>query len=256
MRRIAAVCLLSMLALAGASADPDFSAMLRMVDGLVSFTDTDFSAKYKIEQSKPGEGSSVTNAVMIRRDKDEKYLILILDPPADKGKGYLKIGSNMWIYDPVARRFDFTSSKERFQNSNARNSDFTRSTYSSDYDIVSTKQEQLGKFLCWVFELKANNDGVTFPRCKIWVSEDKLVRKTEDYSLSGQLMRTRAVPSYQKIGDQRYVPNSLYIIDNLRGKTINGKFQNEQTVITITEPSLGKQPDSIFTQAYLEKVSK
>ena len=255
MRKIAVLLIMSTIALSGAVAAPDFRAMLKAVDSLVSFTDTDFSAQYKIEQSKPGEGTSVTDAVIIRRDKDEKYLILILDPPADKGKGYLKIGSNMWLYDPMARRFDFTSSKERFQNSNARNSDFTSSSYSTDYDIVTTKQEQLGKFQCWVLELKANNDGPSFPRCKIWVSEDKLVRKTEDYSLSGQLMRTRAVPSYQQVGE-RFVPNSLYIIDNLRGKTINGKFQNETTKITITQPSLGKQQDSIYSQAYLEKVSK
>ncbi len=255
MKKAAIALLASLIALCGVSADPNFKAMLKAVDGLVSFTDTDFSAQYKIEQSKPGEGASVTTAVIVRRDKDEKYLILILDPPADKGKGYLKIGPSMWLYDPIARRFDFTSSKERFQNSNARNSDFTRSTYSTDYDIISTNQEQLGKFLCWVFDLKANNDGPSFPRCKIWVSEDNLVRKTEDYSLSGQLMRTRAVPSYQQVG-ARFVPNSLFIIDNLRGKTINGKFQNEQTKITITQPSLGKQQDSIFSQAYLEKVSR
>jgi hypothetical protein len=255
MKRVAAVILVSLLAVVGAFADPDFKGMLKTVDSLVSFPDTDFSAEYKIEQFKPGQGASVTNAVIFRRDKDEKYLILILDPPADKGKGYLKIGPNMWLYDPVARRFDFTSSKERFQNSNARNSDFTRSTYASDYDIASAKQEQLGKFLCWVLDLKANNDDVSFPRSKIWVSDDNLVRKTEDYSLSGQLMRTRAVPSYQKIGE-RYVPIMLLIVDNLRGKAIEGKFQNETTKITISKPSLSKLPDSIYTQAYLEKVSK
>jgi outer membrane lipoprotein-sorting protein len=255
MNRLAVTFVMLTVALGTAFADPNFKAMLKTVDGLVSFLDTDFSAEYKIEQFKPGEGTSVTNAVIFRRDKDEKYLILILDPPAEKGKGYLKIGQSMWLYDPQSRRFDFTSSKERFQNSNARNSDFTRSTYSIDYDIVSTKQEQLGKFNCWVFDLKANNDEVSFPRCKIWVSEDNLVRKTEDYSLSGQLLRTRAVPSYQKIGE-RYVPVMLLIVDNLRGKTIGGKLQNETTRISITKPSLSKLPDSIYTQAYLEKVSK
>jgi len=255
MNKFVAVFLLATIASTAAFADPDFKAMLKTVDSLVSFLDTDFSAAYKIEQFKPGEGTSVTNAVIFRRDKDEKYLILILDPPSEKGKGYLKIGQSMWLYDPQSRRFDFTSSKERFQNSNARNSDFTRSTYSLDYDIVSTKQEQLGKFACWVLDLKANNDEVSFPRCKIWVSEDNLVRKTEDYSLSGQLMRTRAVPSYQKI-EERYVPVMLLIVDNLRGKTIGGKLQNETTRISITKPSLSKLQDSIYTQAYLEKVSK
>jgi hypothetical protein len=255
MKRLAAMLAVSAIALCGAFADQDYQVMLKSVDSLVSFMDTDFSAEYKIEKFKPGEGTSVTNMVIFRRDKDEKYLILILDPPSDKGKGYLKIGPNMWLYDPEARRFDFTSSKERFQNSNARNSDFTRSTYASDYDLASATTEQLGKFRCSVLDLKANNDDVSFPRSKIWVSDDNLVRKIEDYSLSGQLMRTRAIPSYQKIGE-RYVPIMLLIIDDLRGKTIDGKFQNETTKITITKPSLTKLPDSIYTQSYLEKVSK
>ena len=48
----------------------------------------------------------------------------------------------------------------------------------------------------------------------------------------------------------------LLIVDNLRGKTIGGKLQNETTRISITKPSLSKLQDSIYTQAYLEKVSK
>jgi outer membrane lipoprotein-sorting protein len=255
MKRVFLYCLFVCAAAACAFADPDFEAMLKTVDGLVSFTDTDFSAEYKIEQNKPGESLSETDAVMFRRDKDEKYIILITAPAADKGKGYLKIGASMWLYDPEARRFNFTSSKDRFQNSNARNSDFTRSNYSGDYDFVSAKQEKLGKFNCWVLELKANNDGVSYPRTKLWVSEDNLVRKTEDYSLSGQIMRTTAVPTYQRVGD-RYVPVMMLIVDNLRGKNIGGKFQNETTKITISKPALTKMPDSIYTQAYLEKVSK
>lgn len=238
-----------------ASADPDFKAMLKTVDSLVSFTDTDFSAEYRIEQIKPGEGGSDKTAVMIRRDKDEKYIILITAPASDKGKGYLKIGASMWIYDPEARRFNFTSSKDRFENSNARNSDFTRSNYSGDYDFVSAKQEKLGKFNCWVLDLKANNNEVSYPVTRLWVSEDNLVRKTEDYSLSGQLMRTTAIPTYQKVGE-RFVPVMMLIVDNMRGKKIDGKFQNESTKLTISKPSLTKVPDSIFTQAYLEKVSK
>lgn len=255
-KRVLGVLGLAFFLFAGVFADPDFRQMLKTVDALVSFPDSDFSAEYAVEQNKPGIGASLTNVVIFRRDHDAKYLILIMDPPADKGKGYLKIGESMWLYDPVARRFNFTSSKERFQNSNARNSDFTRSNFAGDYDFVSAQREKLGKFDCWVLNLKANNDGVSFPITKIWVSSgDNLVRKTEDYSLSGQLMRTTAVPTYQKVGN-RFVPVMMLIVDNLRGKTINGKFENETTRITITKPSLSRLPDLVYTQAYLEKVSK
>ena len=90
---------------------------------------------------------------------------------------------------------------------------------------------------------------------KVWVDENNLVRKFEDYSLSGQLMRTTAIPKYRAL-EGRYVPVQIVIVDALAGRTINGKFRNERTIITVTKPSLSELPDMVFTQAYLERVSQ
>ncbi len=226
---------------------------LAQIDAQISFMDTDFSAEYTIVKDSPGEGQSVTVAAMFRRDNLNKYLILILQPDADKGKGYLKIDNNLWLWDPVARRYTVTSARDRFQNSSARNSDFTRSSMAVDYRITATSQAKLGKFDTTVLELTATADAVVFPLRKIWVSSgDNLVRKMEDYSLSKQLLRTTAIPSYQKVGT-RWVPVSMLIVDELRGKNVNGVFVKEKTQVTIAKPGLGKQPDLLFTQAYLEK---
>lgn len=229
--------------------------LLERVDALVSYTDRDFSGEYTITVNRPGEGASVTRAIIFRRDGEDRFLILILDPEVDRGKGYLKIGDNLWLYDPVSRRFNVTSARERFENSNARNSDFTSSTLAQDYRIVSQRPERLGAYNTTVYELEATNNSVTFPQMHIWVDEDNLVRKTEDYSLSGQLMRTTAIPTYQRI-DDRFVPVNIVIIDALRGRTINGTFQNERTIISVARPSFDDVPDLVFTQAYLERVSR
>jgi outer membrane lipoprotein-sorting protein len=236
-------------------AQTDARQLLKKVDSMASFPDSDFSSEYTFAENKPGEGVDYTDAVVFRRDSEDKYLILILAPDTDRGKGYLKIGDNLWFYDPIPRKYVFTSSKDRFRNSNARNSDFTRSTFASDYDVSNASQEKLGVFDCTVLQLKANNNEVTFPFVKLWISADSLVRKTEDYSLSGQLLRTLLIPTYQGIGD-RFVPRTIVIIDNLKGKTIDGKFVGDRTQITISKPSLAKLPDNLFTKAYLEKVSR
>ena len=194
-------------------------------------------------------------AAIFRRDKDQKFLILILSPDSDRGKGYLKIDDNFWLYDPISRAFSFTSTKERFQNSNARNSDFTQSSFASDYSVTGTRREKLGKFDCWVVDLKALSDTVTFAITKLWISDDNLVRKKEDYSLSGQILRTTAIPSYQEVGSH-YVPITMIILDNLQGRTVNGNFVNDRTVITIAKPSLERLPDALFSKAYLEKFAK
>lgn len=254
MKRILAAALCA-FAVARAFADPDFAAMLRTVDSLVTFTDSDFSAEYTVDQISAGGGKSSTVAAIFRRDKDQKFLVLILEPQTDRGKGYLKIDDNFWLYDPISRAFSFTSTKERFQNSNARNSDFTRSSFATDYSITGTSREKLGKFDCWVLDLKAVSDTVTFAVMKLWISDDNLVRKKEDYSLSGQILRTTAIPAYQQVG-AHFVPITMVILDNLQGRTINGAFVNDRSVITIAKPSLERLPDALFSKAYLEKFAK
>ena len=237
------------------AADSDIQARLKKIDSMITFSEGDFSAEYTIAQDKPGEGTSVSKAAVFRRDRVGTYLILMLEPADDKGKGYLKVGDSLWVYDPADRRFTFTSAKEQFRNSNARNSDFGRSNLSGNYEVRSVGRVTLGKFDCSVLDLYALNADVAFPHSRMWVTDDDLIRKTEDYSLSGQLMRIVATPTYQKIGNH-FSPVNILIVDQLRGKTIGGKFLNEKTQISIAKPSLSHQPDSLYSQAYLEKVSQ
>ena len=243
-------------ALAPLSAQTTNSAdILRVIDAQVSFRDQDFAAEYTVTQEKPGQGSSVTKAAVFRRDREDKFLILILEPPTDKGKGYLKIGDTLWVYDPVSRRFNVSSARNRFQNSNARNSDFTSSTLTKDYRIAGESAERLGAYNTRVYELEAAHNEVSFPFMKIWVDENNLVRKFEDYSLSRQLLRTTAIPTYQRVGD-RFVPAHIVIVDALQGRTVNGVFRNERTVIGVAKPTLNRLSDLLFTQAYLERANR
>lgn len=233
----------------------DSVRILKNADALVTFPDTDFSALYSFVQETPGQGSSSKQAMVFRRDRDNTYLIVIVKPEEDKGKGYLKSGDNLWYYDPVSRRFTFTSAKDRFQNMNARNSDFTRSNLAGDYRVVGSARVKLGKYDCWMFDMEATSSDITFPRMKIWISDDGLVRKTEDYSYSGQHVRTVAFPQYQQIGS-RFIPQTVVILDELRGAKINGVFEKERTTYTIARPSLQRLPDATFTKTWLEKLSE
>lgn len=233
----------------------DYQSILRKVDALASFPDTDFSARYTVVHSRPKRGRESTVSAIFRRDSREQYSIVIMEPTSRKGQAYLKKGPTLWFYDPQSRRFNSTSSQSRFQNSNARNSDFTRSTLADDYDVISGKEVKLGRFDCFLLELEANNQQVSYPSTRIWVDKDNLIRKSEDYSLSGQLMRTTAIPEYQFIGDKA-VPRAILIVDALAGAEIDGRFVNEKTQISIEQVSLDNLPDSVFTKSFLETVSE
>jgi hypothetical protein len=229
--------------------------ILRRADALASYMDTDFSAEYTIVQDKPGQSRSTTVAGVFRRDSIETYVIVIMQPAVSRGQAYLKQEGTLWFYDPGSRRFNTTSSVERFQNTNARNSDFTRSTLAQDYRIVNGEDVVLGRFRCRLLGLEALTTEVTYPRMKIWISEDGLVRKTEDYSLSGQLLRTSAFPDYHQLGN-RFVPKRILFEETLRGAMINGSFVHERTQITINRPSFARVPDSTYSKTFLESVNR
>jgi outer membrane lipoprotein-sorting protein len=229
--------------------------LLVKVDSLVSYYNVDFSAEYTIVQDKPGQGLSTTVAGIFRRDSSETFVIIIMQPQISKGQGYLKQGKTLWFYDPESRRFNTTNNSDRFQNTNAKNSDFTRSTLSDDYKVISGEDAVLGRFKCRILTLEAITKDVTYPKMKVWISEDGLLRKSEDYSLSGQLLRTSAIPDYFQIGN-RYVPKQILFVDALQGAVINGKFINEKTQISISKPSFNKVADSVFSKTFLESVNQ
>lgn len=230
--------------------------LLKLAQDNTAFFDTDFSGRYTVVQDKPGEGKSLTEAIMYRRDKTNQWTILVTGPANEKGKGYLQSAGSIWFYDPSDKRFTFTSAKDKFQNTNANNSDFAPQYYYRDYSIESAKRVKLGNYNCVLFDLVAKVESVDYPRLKLWVTEnDGLVRKKEDYSLSGQLLRSTAVPSYQVVdyaGKKYSVPVSMLIMDNLRGKRIGGKMQYERTQISISNVSFSKVDDIVYTKPYLE----
>lgn len=236
-------------------------ALLKLAEEKTAFYETDFSGRYTVVQEKPGEGKSITEAIMYRRDRTNQWTILVTGPQSEKGKGYLQTDNNIWFYDPADKRFTFTSAKDKFQNTNANNSDFAPQHYYRDYKIESFKEVTLGAYDCILYTLTAKVNSVDYPVLRLWVTKDDgLVRKKEDYSLSKQLLRTTMVPSYQLVtangGKQYAIPKSMLIVDNLRGKRIGDKMQYERTQITITNVSFDAVDNIVYTKPYLEMMSK
>ena len=263
MKKLFGILLCNIYILSGIFAEiskSEAQALLQQAQDNTCFYNTDMKGDYQIVHDKPGNGRSMLNAVLYRRDSQKKWTILITGPEKDKGKGYLQFDSNIWFYDPADKRFTFSSARDKFQNTNANTSDFTPQFYVSDYQIESYEEAKLGKFDCILFVLKATSKNVTYPELKLWVSKnDGLMRKREDYSLSGQRLRTIAVPSYQKVtgSDKKEysIPVNMVIQDHLRGKKINDKMEYEKTVIGISNVVFAPVEDIVYTKPYLETMS-
>ena len=196
----------------------------------------------------PEKGVEKNVVRQFRRDSDDKFLMIFQEPEVKKGQGYLRVDDNLWFYDPESRKFTHSSMKERFGGTDARNSDFGRSSLKNDYAVTSAVEGKLGKYDVYILDLQAKNDEVTYPREKYWVTRDNyLLLKSEDYSSTGRLMRTSMFPSYTKV-ETYFLPSQMIFIDNL----VVGK----KTQISMTEISLAPLPDSVFTKSYLERVNR
>jgi outer membrane lipoprotein-sorting protein len=228
--------------------EPDFESILETIDRRSNFQNTDFSATYTVVSEKPGEEESVFKVRIFRRDREDKFLLLFLEPDTQKGQGYLQIEDNLWFYDPESRKFSHSSVNENLEDSETKSSDFRRSSLAEDYEVGSYAEGTLGKYPVYVLDLKANNNEVPYPRLKLWIDRDRpLVLKVENYSLYGRLMRTACYPKYIQVGD-RFIPSRLLFVDELR--------EGEKTEVTITDTSLAGLPDSVFSKAYLERVNR
>jgi len=231
----------------GDAQEPDLQQVLEDLDAMSNFYGKDFSCVYTIVSQKPGEEQSVTKIRLFRRDERDQFVLLILKPEVNKGQGYLQVDENVWFYDPESRKFSHSSLRENVQDSEAKNSDFNRSSFAEDYSVKAWKRDTLGKYPVYVMELEALNDEVSYPRMKIWVRRDiHLILKEEDYSVSDRLMRTALYPRYSKVGEN-YLPSQILIIDQLE--------EGQRSQITMRDASVAKLPDSVFTKAYLERVN-
>jgi len=225
---------------------PVFSDLLNQIDDLTNFKTGDFTATLSMVSHDPEAGTTVRKVTQFRRDHQDEFLILILEPEAEKGQGTLRIDQNVWAYDPQSRQFTHSSLKDTFAG-DTKNSDFRKSSYLEDYAVTGETDGKLGKFDCWILDLKGKNDEVTYPTERMWVSKDiRLPLKVEGYSLTGVLLRTSYYFSWTKVSDKFYPSKIIYVDALTKGKN---------TEVDLTDMSRDPLPDDVFTKAFLEKVS-
>jgi len=225
--------------------------ILKKVDERLTF-DTDMSCRFEMVTHRAGRAPVLQEMRLFNRPKsiggENKFLALVVRPQEDRGTGYLGIGDNFWIYDPVGRAFSHSTARENVQDSDVNNEDLGVANYFEDYEVEEMSEGKLGSIDVWVLELQAKKDSVAYDKIKLWVGKnDFLPYKEEAYSLSGTLMRTVLSPQWSKVGN-RYIYNKVYFIDELKEGT--------RTVLTFSDVSLQSIPDQVFTRDYLERMSR
>ena len=226
----------------------DFLMLVRRTDIRSSFYNSDMSATISMVSVSPDRGTFANKQQIYRRDKDDAFLMIMVEPESRKGQGMLRVDNNMWRYDPTSRKFTHTTLKDTYENSTVTNNDFRRWQRSIDYSVVSITTGTLGNYKVIIGELKANNDEVPFPYIKMYIEADrKIVLKVEEYSLSMKLLRTAYYTQYVQIGDS-LIPTVQIFQDGL--------IPEKRSQVTYTDISTKSLPDYYFTKEYLERVSQ
>lgn len=230
------------------------SGIMKTIDDQMELG-SDFTAKVSLTQQKVNQGTKVMEMVYYRRDSDDSFLILMTQPEAEKGNGYLKFEDNFWMYRRNTRTFQHISRDESIGGTDASADDFEKrkltELYKPETDGKGNElfsEEMLGKLSVYKFKLLAKVDDVQYPTVVYWVGkENSLPLKEQSYSLSGTLMETGYFLKYTTV-------NGKYLF--LKGLFVD-EFENKnKTMVEISGISTQKIDDSVFTKAYFENLGK
>lgn len=215
----------------------------------------DYKSLAYIEQKERDKADVVYEAVIYRRDADDKLMILFLQPKAEQGKGYLRIDRNLWLYDPTVGKWERRTEREKIAGTSSRRADFDESRLAEEYDPTYEGEEKLGVYTVHKIYLKAKEGvDVAFPSMRIWVDVATTnVLKTQEYALSGRLLRTAYYPKWRKVfseskQEEVWYPQEMRFYDEVD--------KANSTLIVLKSVDLRPLDVNLFTKAWLESKSR
>jgi outer membrane lipoprotein-sorting protein len=215
----------------------------------------DYKSLMYIEQKEKDKTDVAREAVIYRRDADDKLMILLTKPKGEAGKGYLRLDKNLWSYDPNTGKWERRTERERIAGTDSRRADFDESRLADEYDPTFEGEEKLGKFTTYKLSLKARQGvDVAYPVLHLWVDkETSNILKRQEFALSGRLMRTSYFPKWQKLFSESkkaevWYPQEMRFYDEVE--------KSNSTTIVVKTVDLRPLEANIFTKAWLESKSR
>jgi outer membrane lipoprotein-sorting protein len=251
---LALVLLVPPSAAAAELSKPEMVDLLKAVD-LRQNSSGDYRSLIYMVQKEKDKVDVAYQAQVLRRSKDQKFIILFLQPKTSEGQGYLRVDSNLWFYDPSVGRWERRTERERIGGTNSRRSDFDESRLAIEYEPTWVGEGKLGKYDTVQLKL-TGKEGIdlAFPVIQLWVDKDnKNILKRQEYALSGRLMRTSYYPKWAKTfseskGDDVWYAQEILFFDEIE--------KQNSTHIVVKTVDLKALPDNVFTKAWLEEKSR
>lgn len=220
-------------------------------DEVMEQMDRNMSAKNRVLTSKMvihGPRSSRTIESRTWAVGEEKSYSEYLSPPREAGTKMLKLEDALWIYSPATDRTIQISGhllRQSLMGSDLSYEDMMDdATYQENYTAEVTGEEVLRETGCWIVQLEAKTEDVTYQVRKIWMDKEKYIPlKEELYAKSGKLLKKTDLYDFRQV-QGRWFPGRMIFKDMLK--------KGEGTEFIIDEIVFDTSiPDHIFTKASL-----
>lgn len=164
-----------------------------------------------------------------------------LEPPKYRGNKILMLNTNMWFYKPGLSRPVPISQRQKLMG-DAAYGDIAATNYADNYAATRLPDELVNGEECYVFDLKANIDKVTYDRITYWVSKKRLLGiKAEYFTVSGKKFKSAWMDYANTVkvnGNTRPFLSRI----TLRGELMN----TEVTYLKLANPHIEAIPDYVF----------
>lgn len=238
--------LILMTTTAMTQAPPSGEDILKRVDANIG-SDNKISTGEMIIHGRRGSRSIKSKSWIHGMDKSfTEYLA----PAREKGTKMLKLEDQLWIFSPSTDRTIKISGHMMRQS--VMGSDLSYEDMMEDpellnlYDANVIEEETFLDRPCWVLELTAKVEDISYHSRKIWVDIERFVSLKENrYAKSGKLLKTTEVKRVVRIED-RWVPTHIIFKDVLKsGKGTEFVLESIEFNADI--------PEYLFTKASLRK---
>ncbi len=225
---------------------PEANAILRAIDKNMTSTSSKVVSRMIIH----GRRASRTIASINYSQGAEKFYSEYTDPPRERGTKMLKLGDNLWIYEPSSDRTIQISGnmmKQSVMGSDLSYEDFMEETELAQMYTATIEGDIThdGRS-CWVMKLTARRDNISYPIRRLYVDKERnIVLYEELLAKSGRLLKTTTSSDIKRFGN-RWYPQKIVFKDELKdGKGTEFIIDSIEFDINI--------PEHYFSRAILRK---
>jgi outer membrane lipoprotein-sorting protein len=182
----------------------------------------------------------------------DKSVSLVTAPARDKGQSFLKVGNEMWSWNPSINRLiklPPSMLSQGWMGSDYTNDDILKeSSIVNDYDHSIVGEQIINGLLCYIIEMKPKADAaVVWGKINSYISKEKFFTlKAEYFDEDGELVRTSLLSDI-KIMDDREMPTRIEIIP--------ADEPENRTIIVIESTQFNtKIADDFFSQQNMKRL--